>query len=276
MVRNEIPQGGGRNNLGYLVFAEKGNGEAEYMHDAGGNGQVNNTDEPVLNGCGTSSQPTWLKVEKYGKKFIVSCSRNGTEWTQVGTTTIPSAAATQDIGLFVTSHVQGTKATAKFTDWTLDTDPDVPEDPSTPAPTCPPAATSDEFDGPLSTHPLDHGPRPGGAAARDLGRRAEPRRHQRRHRRHQHGADLLRGPGDCRRATGRRRPRSRSITTTPGSTPASPSTSTTTTTRSSPSPATPTGGRFVEFWSETNGARTAHGGNAFVADRLTRPRSTCG
>ena len=84
MVRNEIPQGGGRNNLGYLVFAEKGNGEAEYMHDAGGNGQVNNTDEPVANGCGTSSQPTWLKVEKYGKKFIVSCSRNGTEWTQVG------------------------------------------------------------------------------------------------------------------------------------------------------------------------------------------------
>ena len=25
------------------------------------------------------------------------------------------------------------------------------------------------------------------------------------------------------------------------------------------------GRRFVEFWSETNGARTAHGGNAFVA-----------
>ena len=47
MVRNEIPQGGGHNNLGYLVFAEKGNGEAEYMHDAGGNGQVNNTGEPV-------------------------------------------------------------------------------------------------------------------------------------------------------------------------------------------------------------------------------------
>ena len=84
MVRNEIPQGGGRNNLGYLVFAEKGDGEAEYMHDAGGNGQVNNTDEPVANGCGTSSQPTWLKVEKFGKKFSVSCSRNGTEWTQVG------------------------------------------------------------------------------------------------------------------------------------------------------------------------------------------------
>ena len=47
MVRNEIPQGGGNDNLGYLVFAEKGNGEAEYMHDAGGNGQVNNAGEPV-------------------------------------------------------------------------------------------------------------------------------------------------------------------------------------------------------------------------------------
>ena len=150
MVRNQIPQGGGNDNRGYLVFSEKGDGEAEYMHDAGGNGQVNNTDEPVANGCGTGSQPTWLKVEKYGKKFIVSCSRNGTAWTQVGTTTIGSAAATQDIGLFVTSHIAGTKATAKFTNWTLDTDPDVPEDPSTPAPTCPPSAT-DEFDGALNT-----------------------------------------------------------------------------------------------------------------------------
>ena len=35
------------------------------------------------------------------------------------------------------------------------------------------------------------------------------------------------------------------------------------------------GRRFVEFWSETNGTRTAHGGNASWPPR-TRPRSTCG
>ena len=50
----------------------------------------------------------------------------------------PSAAATQDIGLFVISHISGTRATAKFTNWSLDTDPDVPEEPPTPAPSCPP------------------------------------------------------------------------------------------------------------------------------------------
>ena len=41
MVRNDITGSG--SSPGYLVFSEKGNGEAEYMHDADGNGQVNNT-----------------------------------------------------------------------------------------------------------------------------------------------------------------------------------------------------------------------------------------
>ena len=124
MVRNQIPQGGGNDNKGYLVIGEKGNGEAEFMHDAGGNGQVNDSGEPVANGCGTGSAPTWLKVEKFGKKFSVYCSRDGQAWTQVGvTTTIPAATTAQDIGLFVVSHISGTKATAKFTNWSLDTDP---------------------------------------------------------------------------------------------------------------------------------------------------------
>ena len=139
---------------GYLVVAEKGNGETEYMHDAGGNGQVNNTGEPVATACPGDNQPTWLKVEKYGTDFIVSCSKNGTDWTQVGArTTIPSAAAVQDIGLFVVSHINGTKATAQFTDWAIDTDPDIPDpepeydDP----PSCSTGGLSDEFDGPLDT-----------------------------------------------------------------------------------------------------------------------------
>src|SRR3712207_8531146 len=122
------------------------------MHDAGGNGQVNNDGEPVATGCGTSSQPTWLKVEKFGKKFSVYCSRNGTEWTQVGTTTIPSAAKVQDIGLFVTSHIAGTKATAQFTDWAIDTNPAIPEEPNQPdpVPACTTTTTmSDEFTGTL-------------------------------------------------------------------------------------------------------------------------------
>ena len=105
---------------GYMVFGEKGNGETEFMHDAAGNGQVNNTGEPVATGCGTGTQPNWLKVQKKDKVFTVWCSRDGVAWTQVGVpTAIPSAADVQDIGLFVVSHITGTLATATFTDWSL-------------------------------------------------------------------------------------------------------------------------------------------------------------
>ena len=151
IVRNDIS--GDPDGRGYLVVSEKGDGATEYMHDAGGNGQVNNEDEPVATGCPGDNQPTWLKVEKYGTDFIVSCSKNGTDWTQVGArTTIPAAAEVQDIGLFVTSHISSTNATAQFTDWAIDTDPDIPDpepeydDP----PSCVTGGLSDEFDGPLS------------------------------------------------------------------------------------------------------------------------------
>jgi PKD repeat protein len=106
----------------------------------------------VANGCPGDDTPTWLKVEKYGKDFIVSCSKNGTDWTQVGAkTTIPAAAAVQDIGLFVTSHIPGTKATAQFSDWAIDTDPEIPDpEPEYDTPPACGGARSDEFDGPLS------------------------------------------------------------------------------------------------------------------------------
>ncbi len=151
IVRNNIS--GTPDGRGYLVVSEKGNGETEYMHDAGGNGQVNNSGEPVATACPGDNQPTWLKVEKYGTDFIVSCSKNGTEWTQVGAkTTIPAAAATQDIGLFVVSHISSTNATAQFSDWAIDTDPEVPEpEPEYDEPPSCAQGLSDEFDGPLST-----------------------------------------------------------------------------------------------------------------------------
>ena len=146
MVRNDISQA--NNSPGYMVFGEKGNGETEFMHDADGNGQVNNTTEPVATGCGTGSEPNWLKVQKKDKVFTVWCSRNGTTWTQVGTPTlIPSAADAQDIGLFVVSHIGGTLATAEFSDWSLtEIDGGPGPDPEDPAPACAPLK-SDEFEG---------------------------------------------------------------------------------------------------------------------------------
>ena len=95
-----VPQGGG-NATGYLVFAEKGDGEAEFMHDAGGNGQVNNTDEPVANGCGTSIAADVAEGREVRHEVLrlLLAQRHGVDAGRPTTTIL--AAATQDIGLFV-------------------------------------------------------------------------------------------------------------------------------------------------------------------------------
>ena len=165
MVRNQIPQGGGNDNKGYLVFGEKGNGEAEFMHDAGGNGQVNDSGEPVANGCGTGSAPTWLKVEKFGKKFSVYCSRDGRRGPRSASRPPSPRRRPQDIGLFVVSHISGTKATAKFTTgrWTPTRRPRRPGEPSTP-----PRAALRRAVGRVrrraQPRPLDDRPRPAASA----------------------------------------------------------------------------------------------------------------
>ncbi len=259
MVRNDIDQA--NTSPGYMVFGEKGNGETEFMHDAGGNGQVNNTGEPVATGCGTGTQPNWLKVQKKDKVFTVWCSRDGVAWTQVGVpTAIPSAADAQDIGLFVTSHITSTLATATFTDWSLteiDGGPD--PDPGEPAPACPPVR-SDEFDGSAVdtarwTTVRGTPAVTGGGAALPVTNGDIDGTNQ--------GAISYLGQaaptGDWQATT--------KVTlrrTTSGSTPACSCTSTTTTTRRSRSPSTRTSSRFFEFWSETGGSRTTHANNVAV------------
>ena len=149
-------------------------------------------------------------------------------WTQVGHDDDPVGRG--DAGhrpVRRLAHRRARRRTAKFTDWSLDTDVEPPEDPASPRRRAP-ATLSDEFDGAARRRALDHGPRrrPPSAAARVAAG------HQRRHRRHQHRARSPTSARRRRRATGRRRPRSRSSRTTSGSTPACSCTSTTTTTRS--------------------------------------------
>ena len=109
MVRNDITAAANATAAATSSFAEKGNGEAEFMHDAGGNGQVNNTGEPVATGCGTGSAAEVAEGREVRQGVHRLRARaTAPTWTQVGaTTTIPSAAATQDIGLFVVSHIAG-------------------------------------------------------------------------------------------------------------------------------------------------------------------------
>jgi PKD repeat protein len=143
MIRNDVTQPA--QATGYMVLNRKGDGEAELLHDAGGNGQVNNADEPVATGCGkVTTAALWLKVRKIGTTFRSFCSRDGIGWTPIGgAIPIATAEPAQDIGLFVTSHQANTLRTAQFTDWSLT---EIDPSPAVPAPACVPTR-SDEFDG---------------------------------------------------------------------------------------------------------------------------------
>ncbi len=151
MVRNDVTASA--TSPGYLVVSEKGNGETEYMHDAGGNGQVNNTDEPVATACpdeqradvaeGARSSAPSSSVFCSQERHRLDAGRRRHERSR-------RRPPTQDIGLFVTSHIAGTQATAEFTDWAIDTDPEMPpEEPEYDDPPGCAGAMSDEFDGPL-------------------------------------------------------------------------------------------------------------------------------
>jgi regulation of enolase protein 1 (concanavalin A-like superfamily) len=67
----------------------------------------------------TGTAPVWLRLERRGSTFTASRSSNGTSWTQIGTATI-SMGASVYVGLALTSHDPGQRATATFTNVTLE------------------------------------------------------------------------------------------------------------------------------------------------------------
>ena len=51
--------------------------------------------------------------------FTGYSSTDGATWTLVGSATLPTAAATQDVGAFMTSHSQGTIGAVDFSNFTV-------------------------------------------------------------------------------------------------------------------------------------------------------------
>ncbi len=64
-------------------------------------------------GASVAAPNNWLRLTRRGNVFTAYRSSDGANWTQVGSATIPMAAAV-NIGLCVTSHVNATLSTAKF------------------------------------------------------------------------------------------------------------------------------------------------------------------
>ncbi len=111
MVRNDITRSG--TSPGYLALVETpGNG---YLldWDANGDGQLDSQDS-----TGTAAYPSWLKLVRDGTTYSGYYSTDDTTWHLVGTVTLPTAAATQDVGLTATSHAPGTTGEVDFDDFT--------------------------------------------------------------------------------------------------------------------------------------------------------------
>lgn len=69
-------------------------------------------------GSGSGNIPNWIRITRSGNTLTGFSSTNGTTWTQVGTISI-SMGSNVYIGLFATSHNDGTLTTATFTSVTV-------------------------------------------------------------------------------------------------------------------------------------------------------------
>ncbi|HEY3608415.1 MAG TPA: hypothetical protein VGL06_12985, partial [Pseudonocardiaceae bacterium] len=98
IVRNDVT--GANTAPGYVLLAETpGNG---YIldWDANGDGQL----DSQSGGTTTAAYPSWLKLVRSGTTFTGYYSTDDAHWTLVGTASVPTAAATQDVGVAMTSH----------------------------------------------------------------------------------------------------------------------------------------------------------------------------
>jgi hypothetical protein len=66
-----------------------------------------------------SAIPAWLRLQRVGNSFTASHSSDGATWTQIGSPVTVTMGAAVQVGLAVTSHNDGTLATATFDNVTI-------------------------------------------------------------------------------------------------------------------------------------------------------------
>ena len=110
IVRNDAT-GSGTTPEGVILFASPSGGIQLEWTNNGGN--FINAVTPA-NGTNPFALPVWLKLERTGDSYTGYYSNDGKGWYTVGTATVSAQAATQDAGIFVTSHSAGTPAQVVF------------------------------------------------------------------------------------------------------------------------------------------------------------------
>lgn len=116
LVRNDITASGAGPE-GVILFASPSGGiQLEWNNNGGAH--INAVTPP--NGTITDRTPVRLKLVRDGSLYTGYYSTDGAAWTLVGQADVPGQAATQDAGVFITSHTTGTPAQAVFDGFTVD------------------------------------------------------------------------------------------------------------------------------------------------------------
>ena len=115
IVRDDMT-GSGATPEGVLLF-ESPSGGIQLEWDSNGGDYVDSVTPP--DGTNPELLPVWLKLVRNGSAYTGYYSFDGSDWLEVGTATVPGQAATQDAGMFVTSHAAGSPGQATFNGFTV-------------------------------------------------------------------------------------------------------------------------------------------------------------
>ena len=110
IVRNDMTASG-TGPEGVILF-ESPSGGIQMQWNSGGGTYIDQV--TPANGTIPESLPVWLELVRNGSAYSGYYSFDGSDWLAVGTATVPGQAATQDAGMFVTSHAAGSPGQAVF------------------------------------------------------------------------------------------------------------------------------------------------------------------
>jgi regulation of enolase protein 1 (concanavalin A-like superfamily) len=113
MVRNDISNANA--GAGHVILAETPGNGFLLDWDSDGDGLLDQQASVA-----TAVYPAWLKLVRSGSTFSGYYSTDGATWNLVGTGNVPSAAATQDVGVYAISHAPRTTAEVDFSGFTTD------------------------------------------------------------------------------------------------------------------------------------------------------------
>jgi hypothetical protein len=115
IVRSDMT-GSGSTPEGVILF-ESPSGGIQLEWDNDGGDYINSVTPP--NGTNPELLPVWLELVRNGSTYTGYYSFDGTDWLEVGSATVPAQAATQDAGMFVTSHATGQPGQAVFNGFSI-------------------------------------------------------------------------------------------------------------------------------------------------------------